>query len=146
MQIRFHCPTDLCVAVIQFEPLEEAGPTIECPRCHQRHSVTLTDAIRQEERVDRCSLCGCRELFVRKDFPQFLGFLIVVAAGLVSIFTLKTHTFISWGVLVGAVLVDMVIYYLVGVVTVCYACRAEYRRCALDPAHQGFDLARSEKY
>jgi len=38
------------------------------------------------------------------------------------------------------------IYTALGRVTTCYACRAEYRRCPLNPAHEGFDLATSEKY
>ena len=35
---------------------------------------------------------------------------------------------------------------VIGKVTTCYACRAEYRKCNLNSAHEGFDLATSEKY
>lgn len=52
-------------------------------------------------------------------------------------------TFVTLGALV---VVDAAIYLLVGKVTVCYQCRAEYRGLAYNPDHRGFDLAASEKY
>ncbi len=154
MQVRFNCPTEGCVALIELEPLEgcadsptgEGGPGIECPRCHVRHAVRLSDAVVREQRVDACPICGCREMFVRKDFPQKLGVVVVVAAAIASIATFKSDIWLSWGVLAAAVVVDLLLYVIVGRVTVCYACRAEYRRVAENPEHEGFDLARSEKY
>ena len=38
------------------------------------------------------------------------------------------------------------IYLTVGKVTACYACRAEYCKCDINPVHEGFDLATAEKY
>jgi hypothetical protein len=146
MQIRLHCPTDRCVAIIEFEPLEESGPAIECPRCREAHPVTLTESIEARHVVDRCAICGGEEMFVRKDFPQRLGVLIVVVFGLISIFCYRFNVVLSWAVLAAAVVVDLLIYFLIGRVTTCYACRAEYRRCQPNPAHEGFDLATSEKY
>jgi len=147
MQIRYHCPTDGCVAIIEYEPLEECGPFIECPRCHTPHRINLTDAVRGQTLVDRCVVCGASELFVRKDFPQRLGFAIVLVFGAASILLFaKSNLLAAWGVLGAAVLIDLLIYALIGKVTTCYACRAEYRKCRLNPAHDGFDLATSEKY
>ena len=128
MQIRFDCPTDGCVAIIQYEPLERSGPTMQCPRCRVDHPITISDSIRSKNMVDRCGVCSGRELFIRKDFPRALGLGIVLA------------------VLASGVVLDFVIYLIVGRVTACYACRAEYRKCSLNPAHEGFDLAVSEKY
>ncbi|RJQ08468.1 MAG: hypothetical protein C4558_08055 [Dehalococcoidia bacterium] len=156
MQVRFNCPTDGCVALIEMEPLEacaqdpQTGPGpgdgIECPRCHVRHPLHLSQAILREHRVDACPLCRCREFFVRKDFPQRIGLVVVAAAAIVSVATFKSNIWLSWGVLAAAVVVDLALYVLVGTVTVCYACRAEYRHVAANPEHEGFDLARSEKY
>ncbi len=42
MQIRYDCPTDGCVAIVECEPFENGGPTMECPRCHTEHSITIT--------------------------------------------------------------------------------------------------------
>ena len=85
-------------------------------------------------------------MFIRKDFPQGLGLAVVLIAGLGSIYFLRTNFMLAYSILGAAALVDFVIYLVVGRVTTCYACRAEYRKCHLNPAHEGFDLATSEKY
>lgn len=51
-----------------------------------------------------------------------------------------------WIVLGAAVVVDAALYFVTGIVTVCYRCRAEFRGVTYNPAHSGFDLATSEKY
>jgi len=108
--------------------------------------MTITTAVRDQDHVDVCAVCGGRELFVRKDFPQTLGLAIVIVFGLIAIYAFSVSVVIAWGVLTLAALIDLAIYCLVGQVTTCYACRAEYRKCALNTAHEGFDLATSEKY
>jgi hypothetical protein len=146
MQIRFHCPTDLCVAIIEYEPLEHCPGSIQCPRCRRSHPAAVTDSIRHKNMLDRCAICGCRELFIRKDFPQRIGLLIVVVFGVLALYFFRTSVITAWTILASAVLIDLLIYLLIGRVTTCYACRAEYRKCAIDPTHQDFDLATSEKY
>ena len=146
MQIRFHCPTDRCVAIIEYEPLEQSGPTMQCPRCRANHPIHIPDELRTANRVDRCVLCRGTEMFVRKDFPQALGVAIVVVFGLVSIYLFRINVLYSWLVLAGAVMLDLLIYLFTGKTTACYACRAEYRGNTINPAHEGFDLATSEKY
>lgn len=146
MQIRYHCPTDDCVAIIEYEPLEGCGATMRCPRCGVEHPMTITPAVREENHVDVCTVCAGQELFVRKDFPQHLGVAIVVVFGLVAVYAFTVSVVIAWGVLILAALIDLVIYGLAGQVTTCYACRAEYRKCALNATHEDFDLATSEKY
>lgn len=146
MQLRFDCPTDKCVALIEFQPLEECGDTMDCPRCGRTHLMHITDTMRQRQTVDRCAVCGGTELFVRKDFPQRLGVLIVVVFGLAAIYFFTISVITAWLILASAIVLDLVIYGLIGRVTACYACRAEYRHCKLNPDHEGFDLATSEKY
>ncbi len=146
MQIRFHCPHDGCVAIIEYEPLENCGPSMTCPRCQQAVRMQVTPSIRQDHVVDRCAVCGGQELFVRKDFPQLLGLTVVVVFGLLSVWLFRTNLVAAWGVLGLAVVIDLLIYLVIGKVTACYACRAEYRKGVLNPAHEGFDLATSEKY
>ncbi|MBK8266935.1 MAG: hypothetical protein IPK83_00955 [Planctomycetes bacterium] len=85
--------------------------------------------------------------FIRKDFPQRLGMLLVVVFGLVATcFYFARNVPMTFAVLGSLVVVDAVIYLFVGKVTVCYRCRAEYRGLAYNPDHEGFDLATSEKY
>ncbi len=146
MQIRFHCPTEKCVAIIELEPLETCDGSIECPRCHTVHVAHVTDAMKQQDTADRCAICNSSELFVRKDFPQALGLAIVVLFGVAAIYYFRTSVLTSWAILLSAMILDLAIYSTVGRVTTCYACRAEYRKCNLNPNHEGFDLATSEKY
>ncbi len=146
MQIRYHCPADGCVAIIQYEPLEGSGPTMKCPRCKVDHPMSISDAVHSGEMVDRCVVCGGRELFIKKDFPQGLGLAVVVLFGALAIYMFTVNVMLAWAVLTAAALIDLSVYVVVGRVTTCYACRAEYRKCHLNPAHEGFDLATSEKY
>ncbi len=146
MQLRFDCPEPECPALIEFEPLAVCDGNIECPRCHAQHSVTVDDAVRADGPLERCPRCGGQELFTRKDFPQALGLAIVAVAGIVSCVYLESLGFYAIGVLAAAALFDAILYALIRKVTVCYRCRAEYRKLTVNPAHQAFDLATSEKY
>ena len=95
-----------------------------------------------------CPRCGCRDLFVRKDFPQKTGLAVVVVAGLAFlVLAARRDTFyLGVWVLLAAVLVDAVLYLLVPRVTTCYRCRADFRGVPLNPAHGPFELAVAEKY
>jgi hypothetical protein len=42
--------------------------------------------------------------------------------------------------------VDFLVYFLVGEVTVCYACHAIFRGFERNPDHEPFDLKKLEKY
>jgi drug/metabolite transporter (DMT)-like permease len=95
-----------------------------------------------------CPACGCRDLFVRKDFPQRLGVAIVILAGVAFVvLAARPRTFYlgAW-VLVVAVVADGLLYLFVPRVTVCYRCRKEFRGTPINPAHGGFELAVAEKY
>ncbi|MBI1825632.1 MAG: hypothetical protein HY287_14170 [Planctomycetes bacterium] len=146
IQIRFHCPTDRCVAIIEYEPLEECGPTIECPRCHKPHAMNIGESVRKSGVIDQCAVCRGTEMFIRRDFPQRLGLAIVVVFGVAALYAFRTSVIIGWSILAAAVVLDLIIYAFIGTATTCYACRAEYRGCKPNPAHEGFDLATSEKY
>lgn len=147
VSIRLRCPTPDCRAPMQFDATREGPHESRCPRCG---TITVSDVPRElidERRVVRCACCPGREFFIRKDFPQRVGLLLVVIFGIIaSCFYYQKNipmTFIVFGSLV---VVDAIIYLLVGCVTVCYRCRAEYRRVGYNSEHSGFDLATSEKY
>ena len=101
-----------------------------------------------KEPLAQCPKCGCRDLFVRKDFPQRLGMAIVVVAGLafVALAASRSRFYLGAIVLSVAVIIDAAMYFLVGKVTVCYRCRAEFRDVPLNPRHGAFELAIAEKY
>jgi hypothetical protein len=100
------------------------------------------------EPLKACPKCGCRDLFVRKDFPQKVGLTLVVVAAVAFVVLAASRTSFWLGaVLLGAVAaIDAVIYVFVPKVTVCYRCRAEFRDAPLNPQHEGFELAVAEKY
>ena len=101
-----------------------------------------------EEPLSNCPACGCRDLFIRKDFPQKLGLAVVILAGvLFLILAARPATFfLGVWVLVASVLVDGVLFFFVPKITVCYRCRAEFRGRPLNPAHGPFELPVAEKY
>jgi hypothetical protein len=95
-----------------------------------------------------CPQCGCRDLFIRKDFPQKLGLTIVIVAA-VSFLILsasRSHFYLGALVLLAAALLDAALYWFVPKITVCYKCRSEFRDVPLNPEHHGFELAVGEKY
>lgn len=147
MQVRYDCPTDGCVAIIEYAPLEECGATMKCPRCSVEHPMHISEAMRTQGLVDQCAVCAGKELFVRKDFPQGIGMLVVVVFGLAAIYFFSQSSLLTaWGILASAILIDFLIYRLIGHVTACYACRAEYRQYNPSDENDAFDLATSEKY
>src|SRR5689334_10290817 len=91
--------------------------------------------------LETCPACGCGDLFVRKDFPQKLGLGLVIVAGIAFIvLAARPATFwIGAWVLVGAAVIDAILYAMVGRVTVCYRCRAEFRDVPVNPSHHGFE-------
>jgi hypothetical protein len=95
-----------------------------------------------------CPACGCRDLFIRKDFPQKLG-LTVVALAAVAFLVLAARPatfYLGVWVLVAAAVLDAALFFFVPKITVCYRCRAEFRRRPLNPRHGPFELAVAEKY
>lgn len=95
----------------------------------------------------RCPVCGCRELFARKDFPQGLGLAVVVAAAAVAL-ALFASGRVAWGfgVLAAVAGVDAAIYAFVPRCLVCYRCRSEFRDIPIPAGQGGWDLATGEKY
>ena len=98
--------------------------------------------------LNQCPNCGCRDLFVRKDFPQKLGLAIVVVAAVAFLVLAASRRSFYLGVivLIVAVLIDAVLYWVVPRITVCYKCRSEFRDVPVNPEHEGFELAVGEKY
>jgi hypothetical protein len=109
--------------------------------------VTVDQTLARHGDIRQCAACGGTEFFIRKDFPQKLGLILVILFGTVaSVFYYFENIPATFGTLGSLVIVDAAIYFFVSRVTVCYRCRAEYRGVAYNPEHQGFDLATSEKY
>lgn len=146
MKLRFACRQEGCPALIEYRPTGAGEECLNCPRCQRTYTIHETDRLISGQELQRCAMCQGEELFVRKNFPQKIGLVIVLAAAIVSFISLERSPGLAYGVLIAAVLVDLAIYCLIGLVTVCYRCRAEYWGLARNRQHEWFDLATSEKY
>jgi drug/metabolite transporter (DMT)-like permease len=100
------------------------------------------------EPLNACPKCGCRDLFIRKAFPQRAGLAVVVVAG-VAFLVLAANRgtfYLGVWVLLSAAAVDALLYVFVPKVTTCYRCRSDFPGVPLNPAHGPFELAVAEKY
>lgn len=147
MILTLHCSQSDCRGRVHLHADSGGEASGACPRCGVVARVTVDQALAHHGDIRQCAACDGTEFFIRKDFPQMLGLILVILFGAVaSIFYYFENIPATFGTLASLVLVDAVIYFFVGRVTVCYRCRAEYRGVAYNPEHQGFDLATSEKY
>jgi hypothetical protein len=96
-----------------------------------------------------CAWCATDDLYIQKDFPQGLGLAIVIAGFVVStVFWYYERPLPAYFVLLASALLDMVLYYRVPDVTICYRCLGQYRGAGSNPAgrFKPFDLAIGERY
>ena len=141
--IHFKCPG--CEIEVEASPTTLAA--LKCPACDRKLDLRPTASVESGQMVDTCASCGHDNLYIQKDFNRALGLVIVVAGVLLSLFFFARNApFYAMLALVGMAAVDALIYFLVGEVTVCYACHAIYRGFDPNPAHAPFDLAKLEKY
>ncbi len=141
MNIFFRCPHCDQMNQVEFGP---ETSNIACPSCQQ---AWPTVGAVQNETLARCLVCPSTELFIRKDFSQSLGIMIVVA-GIVgsSIFWAYHMPYWSYTVLFTTALIDVVLYFAVGNLLQCYRCQAQYRGVPGLENHTGFDLETHEKH
>ncbi|MEZ6120430.1 MAG: hypothetical protein R3C28_28180 [Pirellulaceae bacterium] len=98
--------------------------------------------------LDQCLICGDKDLFVRKDFPQRLGVGIVVIGFAASIVAWQLRWIITtYAILFVTALIDLFLYYFItGTVLECYRCHAQYRFLPGMEGYEAFDLETHEKH
>ncbi len=95
----------------------------------------------------RCPVCGCGDLFSKRDFPQVTGFTLVVLAAVLSMVLFGFHQMTAAiVVLVVLILVDAIIFFFAGRCLVCYRCRSEFRNLPMRKDHPSWDPAIGEKH
>ncbi len=142
LNVTFDCTE--CGGKTRFQPSPETTQ-IACSQCGR--SIALAVAPDAEGRVERCLLCGCNELYVRKDFPQRLGLTIIVLGFAVSCIPWYFGMwYTTYAVLFGTAVADAALYLLTGNLLQCYRCRAEYRKVAEIEGQQPFSLETHERY
>jgi hypothetical protein len=123
-----------------------AGLELRCAACG--HTLPLpAEALSPDGELHACVVCGCRELFVRKDFPQRLGVAIVVCGFLASSIALAFHLrYVSYAILFATALIDLVLYLTVKNMLQCYRCQAVYRGLGGLEAFEPFNLETHERF
>jgi len=128
--VAFVC--DACDRPI-YLPVERAADGAICPGCGRGHPLRIDGSTAGSGRLLRCLRCGTDRLYRQKDFNKGIGIAIFSVAALLSVPT--------WGLsLLAATLIDLLLYYLIGDVTLCYVCGAQHRGFTKNPAHGPFDL------
>lgn len=121
---------------------------VDPPASHVRDvELRWEGAIDGDGYLRLCPVCGCRELFVRKDFPQKFGLTMVViaAAAALVLFTMG-QVIAAFAVLGAMAVIDAVVYLLTPRCLVCYRCRSEFRDTPIAADHEPWELATGEKY
>ncbi|MEQ8835732.1 MAG: hypothetical protein RID07_02910, partial [Lacipirellulaceae bacterium] len=110
MNVTFACPN--CEKASR-ETFDDTTSSLSCLHC-QQEIETPSDAV-HERRVTQCLVCPSRDLFMRKDFPQRLGVLLVVV-GVIgsSIAWHYSNLYWTFGILFATALIDVLLYALVG--------------------------------
>jgi predicted RNA-binding Zn-ribbon protein involved in translation (DUF1610 family) len=141
--IHFKCRG--CEIELEVNAPDAAG--YACPDCGQSTHLRTTEAVGAGEAVDMCASCGHDNLYIQKDFNRMLGMaIVVVGVGFSVVLFAMDEPFLAMGALVGMALIDLAIYFLVGSVTVCYACHTIYRGFPPNPDHEPFNLEMLERH
>lgn len=118
-----------------------------CSNCKRELEIFINDSILTKGIVTTCVSCGHDTFYVQKDFNRALGLAIVGLGIALSIyFFMARQPVYAMATLGVMAVVDLLVFFLVGEVTVCYSCHALYRGFQRNPEHEGFDLKKLEKY
>jgi hypothetical protein len=144
MELTFLCPN--CGNVGEASPIESLS-IVTCAKCSTPRTLHPGASDRGELRS--CAWCATDDLYTQKDFPRALGLAIVIVGFAISTaFWYYEKPLLTYAVLMASALLDMVLYYRVPDVTICYRCQGQYRGPGSNPGgrFRPFDLAVGERY
>ena len=137
-----------------------------CPKCDQNQQTVLDSTLPEmvscqscdwkrlvssknitENKPQHCLICGCEDLWKQKDFPQRLGFILVACAMILYLIaSAYLRPALALGVLLAFALFDLLLFWLMPDVLVCYRCGARYHGATLNEQDLKFDLEIRERY
>ena len=144
MELTFLCPDCGAVNHVQSLQAAERGACSACGAGRSLHHEVIEDG-----QLRACPWCATSDLYIQKDFPQGLGLSIVIVGFVIStIFWYLEKPILTYLVLLASALLDMVLYYRVPDVTICYRCLSQIRGAGSNPENRigPFDLAVGERY
>jgi hypothetical protein len=119
-------------------------PDWQCPACDHRIQA---DRRVGAETLPVCAVCGNAELYKKKNFPHTLGLTILTIACIVSFITyLSYEQTLTWIILGGTAVFDVLLFLWVGDAVVCYQCGTVHNRFTPGPEHKPFELGISERF
>jgi hypothetical protein len=141
MNITFSCPE--CDHTSRI-PIEREA-VVACPDCDWKQATSAR--VTADEPLSECLVCGCKELFIRKNFSQRIGVAVVVLAATSSAIAWAYYMwYTAYGILFAAAMLDLYLYFTIGNLLQCYRCNAEYRGLPHLDDHAAFSLETHEKY
>ena len=144
MELTFLCSD---CGVVNHVPSLEAAERGICSQC--RAGRTLHHELVEDGQLGACPWCATSDLYIQKDFPQGLGlFIVIVGFAISTIFWYLERPLFTYLVLLISALLDMLLYYRVPDVTICYRCLSQFRGAGSNPENRfhPFDLAIGERY
>jgi hypothetical protein len=145
MELTFECPK--CKMIDHVDAVESAAEAC-CRHCRTVRALH-PEAIDSEGALTACPLCGTSDVYLQKDFPQGVGLAIVCVGFAVStVFWYYENPIPAYLVLLASALLDMILYYRVPNVAICYRCQSQFRGPGSNPDGRfgPFDLAIGERY
>ncbi len=126
----------------------EAAGSATCPACGASRELARV-AFDEGGGLAACVRCSTADLYIQKDFPHGLG-LGIVGAGFAGSTIFWYYYMPAWAlaVLLATAGLDLLLYYLVPDVTICYRCLSQFRGPGSNPGGRfaPFDLAVGERY
>ncbi len=143
MELTFECPK--CESVSRVKDIELVSQ-VPCPCGFERE---LNKISIQNGKIKACPWCSTEDLYIQKDFPHSLGMFIIVFGFLLSTgFYYYYMPVAALAVLLATAALDLLLYYIVPDVTICYRCLCQFRGAGVNPEGRfaPFDLAIGERY
>jgi hypothetical protein len=142
MRIIYLCPN--CQET-NWQTVTEATEKLPCSNCEWTRPLPADP--KQRQHPDQCQVCGCRDLWRQKDFPQRLGVAMVATGAILSTIAIYYYYHLwALGILMGFALVDMILFAVMPDVLRCYRCAACYRNFDPTGGTPYFNLETSERY
>ena len=142
MLVNYSCPS--CQQSSE-TAVSEQTDALTCAACSWTRPLAVDGGQRTHPQV--CLVCGCRDLWRRKNLPQQLGVAIAALAAILSTIAYAYYElYWAFGILMAAAAVDMLLFTIMPDVLVCYRCGARYLK--FDPAGETpqFSLETAEKH
>src|SRR6185503_14830919 len=104
MEVEFRCAE--CDRHNSFE-LEQSTQVV-CEHCKKDYGEI--SSFSSEQGISHCAICGCRDLFIQKDFNRKVGIAIVVIGAILAPFTKLISLFVC-------ALIDLILYRILPMIT-----------------------------